>query len=151
VEARVPYLDLELAEFAWRLRPEQKIRGRRGKWLLREAMRGVLPEAVLRRPKTGFGAPVRQWMRRELREMTGDLLSPAALRAAGWFSVPGVESLRARFEAGQGDHGYSLWALLIVQLWREVFLKPGVRGQESGVSRAAGEGEQRRSDLRSIA
>ncbi|HYM13720.1 MAG TPA: asparagine synthase (glutamine-hydrolyzing) [Bryobacterales bacterium] len=123
VEARVPYLDRELAEFAWRLPARQKIRGRTGKWLLREAMRGVLPEGVLRRPKTGFGAPVRQWMRRELREMAGDLLSPAALAASGLFSVTGVESLRARFERGEGDHGYSVWALLVFQLWREVFLR----------------------------
>jgi len=129
VEARVPYLDLELAEFAWGLPARQKIRGLQGKWLLRRAMRGVLPDSVLRRPKTGFGAPVRQWMRRDLREMAGDLLSPSALRAAGCFSVPGVEALRARFDAGQGDHGYSLWALLILQLWREVFLRqPAVRG-----------------------
>jgi asparagine synthase (glutamine-hydrolysing) len=123
VEARVPYLDQELAEFAWRLPERQKIRGRTGKWLLREAMRGVLPEAVLRRPKTGFGAPVRQWMRRELREMAGDLLSPGALGASGLFSLRGVESLRARFERGEGDHGYSLWALLVFQLWREVFVR----------------------------
>ncbi len=126
VEARVPYLDQELAEFAWRLPAHQKIRGRHGKWLLREAMRGVVPEAVLRRPKTGFGAPVRHWMRRDLREMTGDLLSPAALRAAGWFSVAGVEALRRRFEAGQGDHGYSLWALLVLQLWRAAVVRQPV-------------------------
>jgi len=126
VEARVPYLDTELAAFAWRLPERQKIRGRRGKWLLREAMRGVLPPAVLERPKTGFGAPVRQWMRRELREMAGDLLSPASLRRAGWFSPAGVEALRAGFESGQDDHGYSLWALLMVQLWRETFLRQPV-------------------------
>ncbi|MBI3694865.1 MAG: asparagine synthase (glutamine-hydrolyzing), partial [Acidobacteria bacterium] len=119
IEARVPYLDRELAEFCWRLPARQKIRGRTGKWLLREAMRGVLPEEVIERPKTGFGAPVRQWMRRELREMTGDLLSPAALRRDGLLSAAGVESLRARFDASQGDVGYSLWALLVFQLWHQ--------------------------------
>jgi len=123
VEARVPYLDTELAAFAWQLPARQKIRGRRGKWLLREAMRGVLPETILQRPKTGFGAPVRQWMRRELREMADDLLSESALRASGWFSPQGVAAMRAGFESGTEDHGYSLWALLMVQLWREVFLR----------------------------
>jgi asparagine synthase (glutamine-hydrolysing) len=130
VEARVPYLDLELAEFMWGLLPRQKIRGRRGKWLLREAMRGVLPEGVLRRAKTGFGAPVRQWMRRDLAAMAGELLSPGAVRAAGWFSVAGVEALRKRFETGQDDVGYSLWALLVLQVWREVFVRqPAATGR----------------------
>ncbi|MBI3666538.1 MAG: hypothetical protein HY236_10010 [Acidobacteria bacterium] len=123
VEARVPYLDVELAEFAWQLPPHYKIRGRNGKWLLRRAMRGVLPDAVLTRPKTGFGAPVRQWMRHDLREMVADLLSPSALRASGWFSVAGVESLRARFEAGRDDLGYPLWALLVFLLWEQTFLR----------------------------
>ncbi len=129
VEARVPYLDLELAEFAWSLPARQKIRGRTGKWLLREAMRGVLSDSVLRRSKTGFGAPVRQWMRHDLREMSADLLSSSALRASGLFSVEAVESLRGRFESGQDDHGYSLWALLIFQIWQEAFLRqPTVLG-----------------------
>ncbi len=123
VEARVPYLDLDLAAFAWRLPARQKIRGRRGKWLLREAMRGVLPPEILERPKTGFGAPVRQWMRRDLRDMARDLLSPAALARTGWFSAEGVEALWRGFESGREDHGYSLWALLVLQVWREVFLK----------------------------
>jgi asparagine synthase (glutamine-hydrolysing) len=133
VEARVPYLDTELAAFAWQLPARQKVRGRRGKWLLREAMRGVLPDAVLRRPKTGFGAPVRQWMRRDLREMAGDLLSPGALRATGWFSVDGVEQLRAGFESGREDSGYGLWALLLVQMWRDVFrvTAPGISRSNS--------------------
>lgn len=124
VEARVPYLDLPLAEFAWRLPPRQKVRGWTGKWVLRQAMRGILPNSVLSRPKTGFGAPVRHWMRHDLREMMGDLLSPSALRAASVFSVDGVASLRARFETGQDDLGYSLWALLVFQLWRQAFLRP---------------------------
>ncbi len=123
VEARVPYLDLELAEFAWQLPSRQKIRGRSGKWLLRQAMRGRLPPAVLRRPKTGFGAPVRQWLRRELRPMVDELLSPAAVAETGWLSPSGVASLRARFESGQEDHGYSVWALLVLELWRRVFLR----------------------------
>jgi len=123
----VPYLDLELAAFTWQLPQRHKIRGRTGKWLLREAMRGALPDAILRRPKTGFGAPVRQWMRRDLREMTCDLLSPTSLRSAGWFSPSAVAALRARFESGQEDHGYSVWALLMVQLWRETFLRRPVK------------------------
>jgi asparagine synthase (glutamine-hydrolysing) len=126
VEARVPYLDTELAAFCWRLPARQKVRGRRGKWLLREAMRGLLPASVLERPKTGFGAPVRQWMRRELREMAGDLLSDQALRASGWFSPQAVAGLREGFESGREDHGYSLWALLLVQLWRDVFFRQPV-------------------------
>ncbi|HZS52735.1 MAG TPA: asparagine synthase (glutamine-hydrolyzing) [Bryobacterales bacterium] len=123
VEARVPYLDLELAEFCWRLPQRYKVRGATGKWLLRRAMRGTLPAEVLWRSKTGFGAPVRQWMRHELKEMAADLLSPAALRAGGVFCAEGVEALRASFADGQGDHGYTLWALLVFQLWREVFLR----------------------------
>jgi asparagine synthase (glutamine-hydrolysing) len=87
---------------------------------------GLLPESVLERPKTGFGAPVRQWMRRELRAMAGDLLSAQALRASGWFSPQAVAELREGFESGQEDHGYSLWALLMVQIWRAAFFRQPV-------------------------
>lgn len=126
VEARVPYLDLELAEFAWRLPAFYKIRGCTGKWLLRKAMRGTLPEAVLLRSKTGFGAPVRHWMRHPLRDMVNDLLSESALRASGLFSVAGVHALRSRFASGRADAGYSLWALVVFQIWRGAFVRHAV-------------------------
>ena len=69
VEVRVPFLDLDLVDFAARIPARFKQRGREGKWVLKKAMEPYLPKEVIYRPKSGFGAPLRQWMRFNLRDL----------------------------------------------------------------------------------
>lgn len=122
VEVRVPLLAVELARFASRLPSEDKLRGRTGKWILREAMRGVVPDEVLTRSKTGFGAPLRVWLHNELRPLVEDVLSAGALRRRGIFDPTAVASLIAADRSGKIDAAYPILAILAVELWCRAFL-----------------------------
>src|SRR6185437_7484568 len=85
VEVRVPLIDMDVEKFAAKIPATLKQRGRRGKAIFKEAMRGILPDSVIHRGKTGFGAPLRRWLRNELRERVDDTLSADALHARGLF------------------------------------------------------------------
>ncbi len=117
VEVRVPFLDLDLVEFAARIPPAYKQRGSTGKWVLKKAMEPYLPHDVIYRPKTGFGAPLRRWMRHELRELLGDLLSEESLKRRGLFDSGAVQRLIAANDAGRVDASYTLLSLLCIEIW----------------------------------
>lgn len=117
VEVRVPFLDLELVEWAATVPDRFKLRGRETKWVLKKTMEPHLPHDIIYRAKTGFGAPLRQWMRRELREMLGDLLSPGSLKARGLFDTDAVQALIRDNDAGVTDGAYTLFSLLCVEIW----------------------------------
>ncbi len=122
VEVRVPFLDFDLVEFASRILPELKQRGSVSKWVLKKAMEPFLPKDVIYRPKSGFGAPLRRWMRVELRPMLGDLLSEMSLRRRGLFDTFAVHKLIAMNDAGKVDASYTLLSLLCIELWCRHFI-----------------------------
>lgn len=122
VEVRVPFLDLDLVDFAARIPIGLKQRGREGKWVLKKAMEPYLPHDVIYRRKAGFGAPLRRWMRYELRELLGDLLSVDSLGKRGLFEFGAVQRLIARNDAGQVDAAYTLLSLLGIEIWCRRFL-----------------------------
>ena len=122
VEVRVPYLDVDLVDFAARIPADLKQRGPVGKWVFKKAMEPFLPHDVIYRPKTGFGAPVRRWMERDLRPLLVDVLSPANLKARGLFDPGAVQRLLERNEQGALDGAYSLLSILSVELWCRRFL-----------------------------
>lgn len=117
VEVRVPFLDLDLIEHAGRIPIEMKQRGRVGKWILKKSMEPYLPRDVIYRPKTGFGAPLRRWMRRDLRELLGDLLSVDSLKRRGLFAPQAVHELIRRNDHGEIDGAYLLLSLLSIEIW----------------------------------
>jgi asparagine synthase (glutamine-hydrolysing) len=122
VEVRVPLLDLELVELAARVPPGMKQRGAEGKAVFKRAMEPLLPREVIYRPKTGFGAPLRQWLRTDLRERVEDTLSPAALRARGLFDPSAVRRLVEMDRGGRVDGAYTILALMCVELWCRLFV-----------------------------
>lgn len=122
VEVRVPFLDNALVDFAARIPGRHKQRGPVGKWVLKEAMRGVLPDEVLFRPKSGFGVPLRAWMRHEMRDLLEDALSPTTLRRRGMFAPAAVARLRERDRRGQIDATYPILALVCIELWCRNFV-----------------------------
>lgn len=122
VEVRVPLLDLELAEFATRVPAALKQRGRVGKPLFKRAMEPYLPRDVIYRPKSGFGAPLRRWLRHELRDLVGDVLAPDALRRRGFFDPAGVARLVELDRRGAVDGSYTIFALLCMELWFRSFV-----------------------------
>ena len=117
LETRSPLLDHVLLEWAARIPPAVKMAHGRGKALFKAAMAPYLPRAILSRRKMGFGAPIGQWLRRELRELAHDTLLSAAARRRGLLRPDYVERLLAEHCACQADHHNRLWALLMLELW----------------------------------
>jgi asparagine synthase (glutamine-hydrolysing) len=122
VEVRVPLLDLELVDLATRIPAGYRQRGMEGKAVFKRAMEPLLPRDVIYRPKSGFGAPLRRWMRNELRGVVDDALSPAALHARGLFDPGAVRRLVEMDRAGRVDGAYTLLALIAVELWCRLFV-----------------------------
>lgn len=122
VEVRVPFLDNDLVDYAFRLPSTVKIRRLTGKYVLRQAAAGALPGYVRRRPKTGFAAPIRSWLTQELRGAVADGLSEETLRRRGLFSPPAVVRLLDEQRQGRRDWSYQLWALLTLELWMRAYL-----------------------------
>lgn len=122
LEVRVPFLDLDLVEFSARLPVGLKQRGAQGKWIFKRAMEPYLPHDVIYRSKSGFGVPLRRWMRHDLREMVGDLLSPVSLKRRGIFDPPAVARLLQANDAGTVDASYTLLSMVCIEIWCRHFL-----------------------------
>jgi asparagine synthase (glutamine-hydrolysing) len=119
VEVRVPFLDNDLADFAFHLPASYKVHGLQGKYILKRALKGIVPDAIISRSKTGFAAPIRSWIVNDLQEMVGDLLSPRAIRGRGLFEPQAIAALTVGQHKGQEDHSYQIWALLTLELWMQ--------------------------------
>ena len=117
VEARVPFLDHRLVEFAASLPASVKVTSLGTKALLRRALRRDLPAATLRRRKRAFLVPLRRWLDGDLREMLGDTLTASAARSRGLISPAATERLLQAHRQGQADHTRALWTLLTLELW----------------------------------
>jgi len=122
VEVRVPLLDLELIDFAAKIPASMKQTGREGKSIFKEAMQGVLPHDVVYRPKSGFGAPLRRWLRQELRAQVEDALDPAVLRRRGFFDPRAVRALIDDDRQGRIDGSYTIFALMCFEFWCRRFI-----------------------------
>jgi len=122
VEVRVPFLDIELVDFAARIPSEYKQRGRESKWVLKKAMEPYLPQDVIYRPKSGFGAPLRRWLRVELRDWLSDTLSPERLHSRGLFDPQAVQRLIAANAEGRLDASYTLFSLACIEIWCKFFI-----------------------------
>lgn len=122
VEARVPFLDNEVAELAARIPERLKLRNGIGKYILREAMRGIVPDSVLRREKAGFSAPIRSWLRAELRPLVMDLLGEERVYRRGYFNPSVVNRMVLDNAGGKDDQPLRVWALLTFELWHQAFL-----------------------------
>jgi len=121
VEARSPFLDHHVMEFAASLPVSQKLRATTGKRLLKTALRGIVPDDILDRPKMGFGVPLERWFREDLRELPADILLDRDARQRGYLRAAEVERLIAEHRSGGADHSLRLWVLLQLEMWhREV-------------------------------
>ena len=119
LEGRVPLLNNDFVEFATRLPLNLKLRGLRSKFLLKRALRGILPAHILNRRKKGFGIPVAHWFRGPLREQLQSVLAPARLRREGLFDPEAVGRLVGDHLAGTRDNRKQLWTLFVFELWYE--------------------------------
>jgi asparagine synthase (glutamine-hydrolysing) len=122
VEVRVPLLDTDLVDLAARLPLRCKQRGAVGKWVLKQAMKGILPQEIIDRPKTGFGVPLRTWLHGPLKTLLADVLSHESIRRRGWFDPGAVGRLVMLDRGGRVDGAYSLFSILCMELWARSFL-----------------------------
>jgi len=117
IEVRPPFLDPRIVDFAVGLPRRFKIRGFRQKYILKELMRGKLPECVLNRKKTGFDIPTHDWFRGPLRDLLMDTVRPETVEATGIFDAGAVEGLIRDHMERRINVGYHLWGLLTLFLW----------------------------------
>lgn len=118
LEVRAPFLDTAVVEYALRLPARYKLSRGRTKVLLKSALRGVVPEAILERPKKGFGIPVAAWIRGPLRPMFEDLFSHASLARSGVLEPAPARALLDRHLSGAADLRKPLWTLASLLLWQ---------------------------------
>jgi asparagine synthase (glutamine-hydrolysing) len=122
LEGRCPLLDQELIQFTASLPLNLKIRGGRGKYLLRKVAEKLLPPDTLSKGKQGFGIPLKEWFQHELREMTADIILSQSFRERGVFQPKSVERCLSDHVHGHADHGEQLWLMLSFELWARQFL-----------------------------
>jgi asparagine synthase (glutamine-hydrolysing) len=119
LETRVPLLDVEVARTAWRIPSAVLRRDGRGKWVLRHLLQRHLPGDLVDRPKKGFGVPLSQWLRAELRPWASELLDPHRLRQEGYLDAASVQRRWRQHLSGQANWPQHLWNVLTFQAWLE--------------------------------
>lgn len=117
LETRIPFLDHRVAELAWRLPLSMKVRGRQGKWILRQVLYKHVPRELIERPKAGFAIPVGQWLRGPLRDWAEDLLADRRLESEGLVDLDPARALWKQHLGGHHDWTARLWGVLMLQSW----------------------------------
>jgi asparagine synthase (glutamine-hydrolysing) len=123
LELRVPFLDHKMVEFAATLPNASKIHGKGGKTLLRSAMRGVLPDAIIDRPKKGFPIPIGSWLRTSLRQFTRDHLLARDSACSRYVDRDETARLVEEHEQGRADRSQEIWTLLVFEFWHRHFIE----------------------------
>ena len=121
IESRVPFLDHKLVELAARMPARMKLRGLTTKYVLRRAMRGLLPEQIITRKKMGFPVPMGAWLRGPFRPVAEEYVLGERPAARGVFDRDFVRGLVARHQSGAEDHSERLWALVNFEMWQRQF------------------------------
>ncbi len=117
LEARSPLLDRRIYDFAWSLPMEYKIRGGKGKWILRQLLNKHVPAELFERPKQGFGVPISEWLRGDLKDWAEDLLDEYELKAQGLLNYKLIGDMWKEHKQGRGNHVNKLWNVLMFQAW----------------------------------
>ncbi|MGH9383476.1 MAG: asparagine synthase (glutamine-hydrolyzing) [Vicinamibacterales bacterium] len=131
MEARCPFLDVDVAAAAAALPSSAKLHGLRTKHVLKQALAGVLPHEILERRKHGFGLPIDQWLKRELRPLVYEVLLGQRASERGYVRTDSVRRMVEEHEAGRRQWQYHLWNLLVLELWHREVIDPHQRTADS--------------------
>jgi asparagine synthase (glutamine-hydrolysing) len=134
IESRVPLLDNAVIQFASSLPPTLKIRNGRRKHVLKEVAARLLPEAILTRPKQGFGVPLGLWFRGDERELFADTLLSARSLQRGYFQPAFVRQLVDEHVRGRRDHTLRLWQLVVFERWHRLYVDRGMDVEQASGS-----------------
>lgn len=125
VEGRPPLTDHRIVEFMFKVAPSLRIKRLTQKYLLKKVAEKYLPKSIVYRPKAPFGVPLRSWIRRDLREMVDDLLTPSNLKKRGLYNADYVAQIIRQDREGKEDHSLLIWQVLTSEIWfRSFFDKP---------------------------
>ena len=119
LEARVPFLDYRVVEFSKKVSLNFKIRNSETKWLLRNILYKYIPKELFARPKSGFGIPVGDWLRKDLKDWAEDLLNEREMKKEGILNPVLIRKIWKEHLAGKGDWQYLLWDVLMFQAWKD--------------------------------
>ncbi len=122
LEARVPFLDYRVVEFAWRLPLDFKIHQGQGKRILRSILSRYVPPRLFERPKMGFNVPLHLWLRGPLRPWVEELLDPTKLRQQGLFDPEPVRQTWMGHLNGKQNSAHQLWGILMFQAWQQKWM-----------------------------
>lgn len=122
IESRVPFLDHRFVEYAAALPARYKVRGWTTKAVLREALKPLVPEIVIRRPKMGFPVPVGRWCREAYRPLVDEFVLGGRARERGLFNADYLARLVGEHQAGHRDHGDRLWLLINLEVWQRLYV-----------------------------
>ena len=122
LEARSPFLDHKFMEFAATIPSSLKLKGRTTKYILKEALRGILPDNILFRPKMGFAVPIDRWFKNELKEMAYDTLLSTKAIERGYFKAASIERILNEHVTGKWNWHHQIYNLLMLELWHREFI-----------------------------
>lgn len=122
LESRVPFLDHQLIEFAANIPSNLKLKGLTTKHILKQAVKGLIPDHVIFRRKQGFSVPIREWFKRDLRAMLHDILLDRKTIERGYFNEHAISSILKEHESGRRNYDRHLWGLLTLELWHRAFI-----------------------------
>lgn len=121
LEGRPPLVDHRIVEYMFSLHPKFRIRKNTQKWLLKKVSEKYLPKEIVHRPKAPFGSPLRSWMRNDLKEMVGDLLSENSVKARGVYDYKTVKKIIDDDKKGLNDNAHIIWTMLNTEIWFRKF------------------------------
>jgi asparagine synthase (glutamine-hydrolysing) len=122
LEARVPFLDHKFMELAAGIPSQLKLKGTESKFILKKTFKDLLPDAIFKRKKMGFGVPLSRWFRKELRDYIYEILLDNKTMNRGYFKREGIERLLNDHITLRYDHSARIWALLVLEIWFRVFM-----------------------------
>ncbi len=122
LEARVPFLDHRVVEFSARVPGEYKLNKNRTKIILKEALKELLPPEIIHRGKEGFSIPIKSWIKKELKPLMLDVLSPETIKRDRLFNPAYVQRLIDEHLANKENHSHRLWALMVFHIWKSIYL-----------------------------